>query len=365
MKVLHVLNEIKPSGAEVMLRSAATTWREGGLELHVLSTGEKPGDYAQQLGDSGFVIHHIEYRPEWAFFVKLFRLLRRCRFDVVHIHTERANFYYGVVSWLARTKRIVRTVHSVFRFSNGLRTERIVQRGVLRFLGIKHVSIGRSVEQNEARLFKNPTTRIPNWYPRPIGDSSPADRHSIRRQLGIEDNVCVLLSVGNCAPVKNHEAIIRALPQLITDTRCLYIHIGEEDEIASDRSLVEELGLETCVLFEGFVDDIRPYLKAADVFVMPSLYEGFSIAAVEATAAGCPAVLADVQGLRDLKEYCRHVEWVDPTPADIVRGVRRLLAIPDHERRARATCDSEAVRKLFSPLIGSTAYASLYREIDS
>ena len=87
MKVLHILNTLRPSGAEVMLRLAAPYWREKGLELSILSTGEIVGPYAAELENAGYEIVHLPFSKTFKFGLSFFQLLNYKNFDVVHIHT--------------------------------------------------------------------------------------------------------------------------------------------------------------------------------------------------------------------------------------------------------------------------------------
>src|SRR5690606_20470586 len=91
------------------------------------------------------------------------RLLRRKRPDVVHIHTERANAALGLITRLAGVRTVVRTIHSVFEYTGGLRIVRAGERSLLRSLGVQHIAIGTAVERNELLRLRNPTTRIENW----------------------------------------------------------------------------------------------------------------------------------------------------------------------------------------------------------
>ena len=121
----------------------------------------------------------------------------------------------------------------------------------------------------------------------------PALRAEIRRELGLGDEL-VLGHVGRFMPVKNHAFLIDVLAEtkkLRPDARLLLVGEGPLKEQTARKA--EELGLADSVLFLGLRSDVHRILQAADVFGMPSLYEGLGIAAVEAQAAGLPCVLSD------------------------------------------------------------------------
>ncbi len=68
IKVLHILNSLRPSGGEVMLKLAAPFWQSQGLALSILSTGTQPGPFADSLNNAGYEIYHIPFSKSPKFF---------------------------------------------------------------------------------------------------------------------------------------------------------------------------------------------------------------------------------------------------------------------------------------------------------
>ena len=136
----------------------------------------------------------------------------------------------------------------------------------------------------------------------------------------------------------------------------LYLHAGGEDEPGSERLLAAGLGITERCLFLGSTDDPRSVLWAADIFVMPSIREGFSIAAIEAAACGLPLVLSDVPGLRDLKATMSDGMWVRLEPAALADAIEATyLRFP-----AGSACNALSARTQFAAEIGAKAYYKLY-----
>ena len=361
VKVLHILSELKPSGAETMLCIAAPAFAAKGVVAEVLSTGSKIGAYAPQFELAGYKVNHIPFARSPIFFFKLYRLFRRGNYDVIHLHTERANFWLGLVAVFARPKRVLRTIHNNFSFSGFLRYRRMVQRRLLSLLGVIHVSIGTSVQNNELVNFGLKTRQVSNWYDDtrfiPAND---ALREQARREFAIPHNKTVIVSVGNCSKVKNHEALLYVLAQLPMNTRPIYLHVGDEEDGQPERQLAIDLGIGACVRFLGPLTDIRPALMAADIFVMPSLYEGFSIAAIEGLAMGLPAVFTDVPGLRDHKEDYDGLIYAQPNVNSLLNAIVTLLAESDEKRHLRSKNYPEISRGLYGILNGVKGYFYIY-----
>jgi glycosyltransferase involved in cell wall biosynthesis len=364
VKVLHVLNELLPSGAETMLRLAAEPWREQDLDLEILSLGDEVGTYAAVLEDAGYRIHHVPLRPVKRWLSAYVRLLRVGRYDVVHVHPERANFALALLARTVGRAGVVRTVHNVFAFEGRLKLERHVQRGLLRRFGVVHAAVGESVRSNEQRRFRNSTVLVVNTFDETrFQPARRTDRDLARSGLGISDDEFVAVVIGNCSRVKNHGALIEALA-LPTAPVTRLLHLGLEDEEATgERRLVEQRGLEERVSFLGFVDDVPTVLRAADCYVMPSLYEGLAVTALETLGAGVPSILADVPGLRDLRAHLPIAWWVEPRPEPIARALAEVAGLGEAERRSWSDEAATMARQRFGVERHVGAYHDLYRSV--
>lgn len=147
---------------------------------------------------------------------------------------------------------------------------------------------------------------------------------------------------------------IQHLPEI------LYLHAGCEGG-QGERALARELGISERVRFLGMVTDLRPVFALADLFVMPSLQEGFGIAAVEAMGAGLPVLLADVSGLRDFGKRSGAIRYCAPEGGAIERAIREFMAIPAEARAAEAAALSEMAHRRFGVAAGAARYAAIYR----
>jgi glycosyltransferase involved in cell wall biosynthesis len=266
------------------------------------------------------------------------------------------------VALLARPGRVVKTIHNNFEFKGGLRLRRAVQRRILHLLGIAHIAIGPSVQENELSNFGLKTHLVPNWYDDkrflPVTDSA---RSQARSNLGILPHETVIVTVGNCSKIKNHESLLHALALLSKASRPIYLHVGNEEHGQPERKLANELGIGDCIRFMGSLTDIRPALEASDIFVMPSLFEGFSIAALEALAMGLPAIFTDVPGLRDFRADYNGICYASPDATSLRDALAELLAECQEVRLLRAKAYPEVSRLLYGVSHGVAGYLEVYR----
>jgi len=347
------------SGAEVMMRCAAPFWFQAGIEPAILSTGETVGPYCDELEKAGYRIYHIRFRKSFSFFWAFLCLIKREKFQIVHIHSERASFYYALCARLMQAK-VIRTIHSTFPFSGTLAIKRRAQRKILHWIKCYQVSIGQSVQETERQFLHNETILIPNWYDdKKYRIPTAEEQQRVRTQYGIPGNTFTIVSVGNCGPVKNHQTLIQALALFKESFDFKYLHVGKEEEGNPERKLASDLGIDDRVLFLGQTTDTVSPLFATDVFVMPSLHEGFGIAALEAMAVGIPVILSDVPGLKDWKSI-EGIIWASPTPDSLEMALKDTISMRAEDRRTLGIKLSNQVKNHFATSQGVNLYTTLY-----
>ena len=120
-----------------------------------------------------------------------------------------------------------------------------------------------------------------------------------REELGIPANAYMLLSVGELVRNKNLKTSIRAFAK-INIPGCVYLICGCGPDKDGLKKIAQKLKVSDRVVFAGFRHDIYEILKAADVFLFPSLREGLPVSVMEAMTAGLPVVCSGIRGNTDL-----------------------------------------------------------------
>lgn len=129
----------------------------------------------------------------------------------------------------------------------------------------------------------------------------PAVRKEMRDQLGLADEDFVIGTVGSMGYPKNPVGIVRIAAE--AKKRNQYVKMiwaGDGSMRQEVESAIRQNDLEDCMILLGIRDDVHRILQAIDVFILPSIYEGLPVVAVEAQAAGLPCILSDVVS----KEIC-------------------------------------------------------------
>jgi len=359
MKVLHILNELKPSGGETMLKSAAPQWCS--VDEHViLSTGDRVGSYSTVLHQSGYEILHLPFRKSLSFFKGFAALLKAGSYDIVHIHTERAAPLYALVARFSAPGKpvIFRTVHHFFRFDGVLRIRKMLERHMMKYLlGVKFLSNSPSGVRNEKRRYGMTNAYAPNWYD--SGLFSPPNEEDVRKarsSLGWPDDLTVFVSLGGNWPYKNYDRVVKALAEIPAHHKLHYVQIGVQGDGSPLETLANELGVTERLHCAGIVKDVLPLLWAADAYLMPSTEEGFGIAAVEAMAVGLPAILGEVEALTDFRETVEGLRFVRPEAIPIAEAMVEFIKLGRTKLRERGLAHSLDVREHYGLEVGPVAY---------
>lgn len=333
MKVLHIFNEIRFSGAEIMYANAAPTFRSLGFDLFAIATGSEIGDFLPRFTEQGILTQHkpIQYGRNlfkiFSYYRDIHNFIKSQSINIVHIHRSDL-FLYAIVARFAGT-RVIRTQHNAFKNRWFTYPYGILQRALLRIVfGVTYQSIGQSVHKNELVRYWNPTTLINNWLDESqfFPSIDLEEKCRLRKLYGISLESIAVISVGGCSKIKNHHAIIQAVAELKNEFKIEYLHLGcgvtEKEEI----DLSNLLGVESLVHFIGNKSNVRDYLACADVYVMPSFFEGLSISVLEAMACKLPLILYNSPGLCDMIEADDCGFLIERSPNQIAEKIREYYS---------------------------------------
>lgn len=162
---------------------------------------------------------------------------------------------------------------------------------------------------------------------------NPMYRDEIRREFDIGDRF-TLCHVGMFAPVKNHEFLIEVFASVVekrSDSVLILVGTGSEQE--KIREKVSALGLGENVIFTGRRTDVEKIMSAADIFVLPSRFEGFPIVLVEAQSEGLPCVVSDV--VPNEAKILKNFEFIS-LDADLNAWSEKILSAVQSVNRAEA-----------------------------
>lgn len=278
----------------------------------------------------------------------LARLLRAERPDLFHAHMSSpvACKWALAAAVLARVPAVLGTVQ-VGSYEPPNRSAdwqlRLLSRGVDRYLAVSREIAAELVER-----LGWPAARIEVVHnavePERLAVAAPP---GLREQLGGSGTRVLVLTAARLDAQKGHPVLLEAAAAV---PEAVFVLAGDGPERPKLEALAEKLGVAERVRFLGRRDDVPELLAACDVFALPSLYEGSSLAVLEAMAAGRPVVSSAIGGTEELVEDGRSGLLVPPgDPQALASALRRLIADPELRRtlaiRARERVERELTRK--------------------
>jgi glycosyltransferase involved in cell wall biosynthesis len=170
--------------------------------------------------------------------------------------------------------------------------------------------------------------------------------------------------VGNLYPVKGHRYLLEAVPRILeTCPSAVFLVAGRGTCEEALREQARSLGIDTRVRFLGLRQDVPFLLAIGDVFVLPSLSEGLSIAILEAMAAGKPVVTTRVGGNPEVVVDGETGLLVEPADAQaLASAITRVLTRPTEARRLGLN-GLARMKSRFTTGAMVRAYEAIYDEV--
>jgi glycosyltransferase involved in cell wall biosynthesis len=283
-------------------------------------------------------------RTDPAAFWRLGRLIRRGCFDVVHAHSFRTEL--GAILWgrlLGRVPVVLRTVHNTDEFYVHPRYAALARTSAahLDHIVVISDSVGRYL-RDKVGLPAGKMTRI--YYGLDVGswdvalDCHCSQARNDSRGVARPPTIGV---IARLAPQKGHRILFDALPAVLERVPELRVRVVGHEElstVAELRAYAASRGVAERVCFEGFRDDVATVLRELDLFVLPSLWEGFGLVLLEAMAAGRPVVATNVGPIPEVVADGETGLLVPPgRPEALAEAIVRVLTDrPLAERLGRA-----------------------------
>ena len=182
-----------------------------------------------------------------------------------------------------------------------------------------------------------------------------------KKELNVSNEDIVVLSVGELIVRKNHLSVIEGLAK-VDNPKVKYFIAGTGPLRNMLQQRIQDLGLESQVFLLGYRTDVKELLKCTDVFVLPSIQEGLSVALMESMAGGLPIVCSRIRGNTDLIEEGKGGYLCDVFNADdYADAIKRL--IDDSELRKQMGEYNKNKIKDFSIEIVDQKMRKIYQEV--
>jgi glycosyltransferase involved in cell wall biosynthesis len=311
LKVLHISTvDLGISFLLPQLRALAAD----GFEVHAACAD---GPLVESFEREGFKVHRVEVTRELTpladlkLLWRLFRIIRRERYAVVHAHTPKMELVGQAAAWLARAPVILYTNHGLIFLGRAGALEGLMFKWVARVAGLFSDKVISQSAEDVSTVVRE---RI---YPRRkvgfLGNGirvsrlraerfTPEQVRAKRRELGIPEGDKVVGMVGRYVWEKGYREFFEAARIILKgDERVSFVTVGvplESERDPVDFSILRELGVEEKFFVLKSRGDMPELYALMDVVALPSYREGFPRSLMEAAAMSKPVVASDVSGCR-------------------------------------------------------------------
>lgn len=316
-----------------------------GYEVHIVCSESKD---TQELMDRGYRITPIlierkiapisNLKSLW----KLYRFIRKEKFDAVHVHTPIAAVVGRLAAKLAGVPVIIYTAHGFYFHDRMSKKARTVVLGLEKLLGrMTHMLLTQSSEDAKTAVDEGicPQERV-RWIGNGVDVASfeqdKGNRSERWEGLGEDDRVVGF--VGRMVGEKGIGELIDAMDKVTQDVpNAKLMLVGDTLDDDRDSGFKEVIsqkinrnGLASRVLFTGFVNDVPRAMASMDLYVLPSHREGMPRTIIEAMASGKPVVATDIRGCREevVEGVTGHLVPVND-PAALADAITKVITSPD------------------------------------
>ena len=361
--ILHTIETGGPGGAETVLLNIASRLPAERFRSVVLLP--RNGWLCASLHERGVPTILSEDYGRLGPIPSMVSLARRENAALIHAHLPDQNFYAALAGTVAR-RPVIATYHGDLQLTGPGAFRRKIKLATVRRLATSTVAVSDYLRSSllKAGFSENTTVRIYNGIePEKFRRAHPG---RLRSELKCANGVRLVGMIANLRKSKNYDTFVRAARKVAeAQPEARFVAVGDIDpELGGKvRQQLRELSLEDKFVLLGFRRDVPELLADLDCFILSSESEGFSIATVEAMAAGRPVVVTRSGGPQEIVDHGRTGLLVQPGDPDaLAAGITKVLSDRDQASALGRAAQAE-VEHRFSVEAMLVQYQQLYERL--
>ena len=379
MKILEIIATLDPGGAETLACELAIDFARRGAQIKLFllagvrnQRGEFLRDRLENIGIE--VIGSEPRRPASAKnLLTLINILSNWRPDIAHCHLFNSEIPLALSRLIIGRKAstYVRTLHSSIP---EFKLPRIFFKFFCSFFDY-NIACSHAVEKSYLFTFgessKEKLTIIPNGCYLAESYTSAKEKRQARLQLAIATEDFVFCNIGAfrgsslSTEQKAHDILMKVFAEAFRERdNVLLVCAGDGPLKEGAQALASGLGIKNKVLFYGNIPEIWPLLRASDVFVMPSRFEGLPISILEAASTGLPVIASDIPEISILKPGD---SWILCPLDNLAYFAETMIKMKNDISKYRhfARQESKIIRDRYSITVCSQKYWDLFNSSPS
>lgn len=295
MNIVQVMPEFGLAGAEIMCENLIYELVKLGHNVTVVSMYDYHSAITQRLEKAGVDIRYLDKKSglDISMIPRIKKVLKEVHADVVHTHLYCAQYAIPAAT-LAGVKHRVHTVHNIAEKENG-RLARIFNKLFFKHCHLVPAALSELIRDSIAKEYNIDKDKIPVIY-----NGIDLSKCQPKSSYDVDGNFKIL-HIGRFSDQKNHLGLVKAFNDFNSkypDSE-LWL-IGDGEKKPEIEKYVKDNNLTSKVKFLGLQSDVYSFLHDADIFTLPSNYEGIPMTLIEAMGTGLPIVATAVGGVPDM-----------------------------------------------------------------
>ncbi len=330
-----------------------------------LSQGRTEKDALSERGYRVFYLSQAGRRSSFrlSILLKLARVLKENRIDILHCHAHKATVYGTIAAALAGTPVVLAHVH-------GLGRSRNLRRKLMNLLLFRKIDklicvangVRDDVLSNNWRLSPGKLSVLENSVDYGRFADVSISKASAKRMLDVPENAFVFGTAGRLAPTKGLPYLVEAFSKVKAQKpEAHLVLLGDGPSRAELERQVSSLSCRDSIHFLGHRDGIEQLMRGFDVFVLSSVAEGMPRVILEAMAAGVPCICSRVGGIPEIISDESLGLLVPPRDSEALARAMLSVMDEDHDQCAKRVQEArERIREHYSHEVIARRLASLY-----
>lgn len=354
MKVMQIIPMFKLAGAETMCENLCYALRDQGCKVIAVSLYTEHTPITDRLEHTGIRVEYLEKKKGFDFstIVKLYRLIKKEKPEVVHTHIYAARYALPVAVFCGIPSKI-HTVHNVAQQEQA-KAGKIVNKFLFRHCGVVPVALSEEVKKTVEAVYGIPEQKIPVVF-----NGINLSKCQVKEDY-TKKKEFIIIHIGRFMDVKNHGLILRSFAKFVKQHPDAKLQLLGEGELREKmEQLAKSLQIDGSVEFAGLQSNVYPWLHNADVFILPSKFEGMPMTLIEAMGTGLPIIASDVGGVPDMLTDGKDALLIKPSIEKLLYAMNVLY--DDASMRKQLGKNAREKSKLFSAETMAQKYIAIYK----
>lgn len=341
--ILHIIDTTGPGGAETVFTNLLRELEKSEYRNVVVLRGE--GWVADQVRKLGMEPRIIDSKGSFnlGYLLSLRQLVRSENVSLIHSHLLGSNVYGALLAMICRVPMIA-TFHGAVDVASGERLLR-TKFSIIGLGASAVVCVSRRLQEELSERSPLPARKLRLIYNGVDPEQFKAPpAGNLKEELGLPDKARLVVSIGNIRPAKGYEYLIEAACEVAqTDPDTHFVVVGHQKKALFHQlqAQIAQSPVKPNIHFLGFREDVGDILKQADMFLLSSVSEGFSISTVEAMMAGVPVIATRSGGPEEILDDGETGLLITAASSSAI--VDALQRLKDLELAARLTASAQSV----------------------